>query len=431
MTPIIPLGPAYIAASLEKAGIEVKIVDLTFLDNKELDVDKVKKSILSLKPDAIALSALTRTIPSAYRLANALKGEDSSIPTILGGPHVSALPEETLEECPAIDAVIIGEGEYVFRDFLEILFSRGIGKEMTNLKGLMFRHNNEILGDPSPVYIEDLDSLPFPARHLFNLMGYLEFSKTFRARRTPVASMITSRGCPHSCVFCTRSSSGYRYRARSASNVVLELEQLKGYGFNEVQIVDDNFTEDRQRVIEICRKIKEKRLNMSLDLPNGVRVDHMDEELLSTMYDAGFYALHFGVESGDDGVLRTIRKGITVRQVKNAVDIAKKIGFEIILYMIIGLPGSSVKSEERSLELVKECGVDFTFSLCTPYPGSPLWDLVKDKLQGVSWERFDETNYINPIYVPEGMTERQLQGCIDRANGFKLQPRTGGSNDSP
>jgi len=209
--------------------------------------------------------------------------------------------------------------------------------------------------------------------------------------------------------------------------VVLELEQLKDYGFNEAQIVDDNFTEDRQRVLEIFRQIKDRGLDMSFDLPNGVRVDHMDEELLSTMYDAGFYALHFGVESGDDEVLRTIRKGITVRQVKNAIHIAKKIGFEIVLYIIIGLPGSSVESEEKTLELIKECGVDFTFSICTPYPGSPLWENVKDQLRGSSWEVFDETNYSNPVYVPDGMTKRQLQDCIDRANGFKLQPKTEGS----
>ena len=423
MTPLIPLGPAYIAASLEKAGFDVKILDLTFLDNRRIDIDKVKGAILGLRPDVVGLSALTWTIPSTYRLANALREEDGTTPIVVGGPHVSALPQRTLKECKAIDAVIIGEGEYVFRSFLKILLTKGICGEMANLKGLMFKHDGKILGDPTPAYIADLDSLPFPARHLFNVKEYIKFSKTFKARRVPVASIITSRGCPHSCVFCARSNSGYRYRGRSADNVIRELEELRGYGFNEVQIVDDNFTEDRQRVIEICRKIKDKGLDMSFDLPNGIRVDHIDEVLLSTMYDAGFYSLHFGVESGDEEVLRTIRKGITVEQIKSAIRIAKKIGYEIILYIIIGLPGSSAEAEARTLELVKESGVDFTFSVCTPYPGSPLWETVKDRLKGISWERFDETNYSDPLYIPEGLTKRQLQDCIDRANRLEQNSR--------
>jgi radical SAM superfamily enzyme YgiQ (UPF0313 family) len=418
MTPLIPLGPAYIAASLEEAGFDVKIADLTFI-NKKFDVDLLKKAILKQKPDAVGLSALTWTISRTYELAEALKKEDRDLPIVVGGAHVSALPQRTLEECPAIDAVIIGEGEYSFRDFLKILSTKGICKDMANLKGLMFRHNDRVLGDPSPMYIEDLDALPFPARHLFNLEAYVKISNQFNAKRVPVASIITSRGCPHRCVFCTRSNSGYRYRSRSPGNIVGELEELKGLGFNEVQIPDDNFTQDRQRVIEICRLIKERDVDMSFDLPNGVRADRIDEELLSTMYDVGFYSMHLGVESGDDEVLRTIRKGITVEQVKNAVHIAKKIGYKIVLFIIIGLPGSSVKSEEKTLELVKEMDVPFTFSVCTPYPGSPLWESLKDQLQEISWERFDETNYSDPIYLPKGMTKNQLQECIDRARSLE------------
>ena len=426
MTPLIPLGPAYIAASLKEAGFDVKIVDLTFIDKRALNINEVKKAILRQDPDVVGLSALTWTISTAYEIANALKEEEPDLPIVAGGPHVSALPERTLKECSAIDAVIIGEGEYVFRDFLNILLTKGICREMAELKGLMFRHRDRILGNPYPVYIENLDSLPFPARMLFNLEKYMEFSRRFQAKRVPVASMVTSRGCPHRCIFCARISSGYRYRARSPENVIRELKQLKNYGFNEVQIVDDNFTEDRKRVFEICRLIKEQGVDMSFDLPNGIRVDHVDEELLSKMYDVGFYSIHLGVESGDDYVLRTIRKGITVKQIKRAVNIAKRIGFDIILYIIIGLPGSSVEAERRTLDLINDLDVPFTFSVCTPYPGSPLWEMVKDKLKGVSWDRFDETNYGNFIYVPDGMTKEQLQECIDRANEFKLQARNVG-----
>jgi len=419
MTPLIPLGPAYIAASLEEAGFDVKIADLTFTDKTRFDVDILKKIILKQKPDAVGLSALTWTIPLTYKLVSALKEDDKDLPIVVGGPHVSALPQRTLEECSAIDAVIIGEGEHTFKDFLKILLTDRMCEEMTNIKGLMFRHNSRILGDPNPTYIENLDALPFPARHLFNLEAYTKISDQFKAKRTPVASIITSRGCPHRCVFCTRSNSGHRYRARSPENIIRELEELKDYGFKEVQIPDDNFTQNRQRVIEICRQIRDKGLDMSFDLPNGVRVDHIDEELLSTMYDAGFYSMHLGVESGDDKVLKKIQKDITVEQAKNVIRIAKKIGYKVVLFMIIGLPGSSVESEEKTLKLVKEMDVPFTFSVCTPYPGSQLWESLKDQMLRISWDRFDETNYSNPIYLPEGMTKEQLQECINRARALE------------
>jgi len=419
MTPLIPLGPAYIAASLEEAGFDVKIADLTFTDKTKFDVSVLKKIILKQKPDVVGFSALTWTIPLTYELINALKEEDKDLPIVVGGPHVSALPRRTLEECPAIDAVIVGEGEHTFKGFLKILLTKGISEEMTNLKGLMFRHNDRILGDPSPTYIENLDALPFPARHLFSLETYSKVSDQFKSKRTPVASMITSRGCPHHCMFCTRSNSGHRHRARSPENVVRELEELRDYGFNEVQIPDDNFTQSRQRVIEICRLVKDRGLNMSFDLPNGVRVDHMDEELLSTMYDAGFYSMHLGMESGDNKVLKKIQKGTTAKQAKDAIRIAKKIGYKIVLFTIIGLPGSSMESEEKTFKLIREMDVPFTFSVCTPYPGSQLWESLKDQMQRISWDRFDETNYFNPLYLPEGMTKEQLQECINRARALE------------
>jgi len=192
--------------------------------------------------------------------------------------------------------------------------------------------------------------------------------------------------------------------------------QLKGLGFNEVQIVDDCFTEDRQRAVEICETIKDRGLDMSFSLPNGVRVDRVDDELLSAMYDSGFYSISFGVESGDDIVLKINRKGFTVEQIKKAVRAAKMIGFEVKLFTVVGLPGSSVESEEKTIQLIKESGADSAVtSVCIPYPGSSLFDMVKDRLHGVPWERYDEANVLNPIYVPEGMTAHQLSRFLPKS----------------
>ena len=415
--PQIPLGTAYIAASLEELGYDVKIVDLTFTIQQKLDVNKVKRAILNLEPKVVGISSFTSTIPTAYKLAKAIKKEERDVPIVIGGPHVSALPQGTLEECPEMDVAIIGEGEHVFAEFLELFLYKGLCNEMANLRGVMFRHGNKLFGHPNPVYIEDLDSLPLPARHLFNMRKYMEYSYYSGAKKYPVASIVTSRGCPHSCLFCSRSNSGHLFRPRSPENVIFELEQLKGYGFNEVQIVDDAFTADRNRVIEFCRLIRKERIDMTFCLLGGIRVDNIDEELLSTMYDVGFYSIYFGAESGDDAVLKAIRKGITVKQIKKSVQTAKEIGYDVTIYVIVGLPGSSVESEKKTLQLAKELGVTTRVSVCTPYPGSPLWNMFEDSFKGISWERYNESDITNPIYLPSCLTREKLQVWMNEVKG--------------
>jgi radical SAM superfamily enzyme YgiQ (UPF0313 family) len=368
--PLLPLGVAYVAASLEESGLDVKVVDLTFALEGRYGAEKVKEAVLNLEPGVVGVSSFTSTITSTYKIANAIKREQKDLPIVIGGPHASALPHRTLEECPAIDAAIIGEGEYVFRDFAKFLLDKGRQSEPADLQGVVFRRGNQLFGDPKPAYIEKLDRLPFPARHLFDLKKYAEGSYYFDAKKFPVASIVTSRGCPYACLYCSRISSGRRFRARSPDNVVRELEQLKAHGFNEVQIVDDNFTEDRYRVLELCRLIKTKRLDMSFNLLGGIRVDKVDEELL--------------------------------------------IGYKVIFYVIVGLPGSSIESEEKTIKLENECGPDATrVSICTPYPGSPLWEMVKDRLEGVAWERYNESDVSNPIYISGDQTKAQLQLWMD------------------
>jgi radical SAM superfamily enzyme YgiQ (UPF0313 family) len=414
-TPLIPLGVGYIAASLEQRGYEVLVLDLTFMDQKNFDVDRVKNGVLGLNPDAIGLSALTWTIPRTYELAYALKQDSAKTPIVFGGPHVSALPRRTMDECKAIDAVVLGEGEKTFPDFLDIFFSKGMVSDMKNVKGLVTRQGDKILGDFNPVYVENLDSLPLPARHLFPVSEYIKWSENFKAKQTPVASMITSRGCPHQCSFCTRVNNGVGHRARSPENVFSEMVKLKELGFNEIQIVDDNFTHNRKRVQEICRLVKAKDLKLTFSLVNGMRIDHVTDEMMRIMYEAGFYSIHFGVESGDDRVLQGIQKGITVNQVREAIKVTRNIGYELNLFFVIGLPGSTMESERKTLAFIEEMGLPFTFSVCTPYPGSPIWNDMGYKMDTITWDRFDEGNVSDPLYIPEGMTLTEIQEVLDKA----------------
>ena len=173
--PSLPLGVAYLASSLEQAGFYVKVVDLTFTGHQNVDVEKVRKEVMRIKPDAVGISSFTHTISTSYKIAENLKEENKDILVAIGGAHVSALPKRTLEECNAIDAVFIGEGEHVFPSFLKGALSEGKDIELSKLRGVMYKHENNYLGDPYPVYVDDLDSLPFPARHLFDLNKYKKF----------------------------------------------------------------------------------------------------------------------------------------------------------------------------------------------------------------------------------------------------------------
>lgn len=410
---MLPLGVAYVAAALEQAKWDVKVVDLTFTMENHLDVTKIVDVITRLHPQIIGLSSFTSTILSIYKIATGIKRSRPDLPVILGGPHATALPHRTLQECPSLDAVIIGEGEYAFPQFAEAWDMKHTPQQLAKIPGVMINDRERILGTAKPVYVSDLNLLPFPARHLFNQSQYADASRYFDAKNPPVTSVITSRGCPHACLYCARVNSGYKFRTRSPENIVTELTDLQNQGYNEIQIVDDDFTEDRNHVLNLCQLITKHKLNLNFNLLGGLRVDKVDEELLTRIYDVGGYMIHFGAESGDDDVLKYNRKGITAKEIIDAVRLAKKIGFTVIIYIIIGLPGSSLDSEKKTLAMINQCAPDGTrASVCTPYPGSPLWERMKDQLQHITWDRFNESDISHPAYMTDQI-KTQLQFWMD------------------
>lgn len=411
--PMLPLGVAYVAAALEKAQWDVKVIDLTFTMEKQLDIARIRNAITRLQPKIIGLSSFTSTILSIYNIANAIKRDRPEIPIILGGPHATALPHRTLHECPGLDAVIVGEGEYSFPQFADAWVANHSPQQLATIPGVVVKDRGQILGNPTPVYVSDLNTLPFPARHLFNQAQYADASHYFDAKSPPVTSIITSRGCPHACLYCARVNSGYKFRTRSPENIISELSDLKNQGYKEIQIVDDDFTEDRNHVLNLCQQIKTHQFNLSFNLLGGLRVDKVDEELLTRIYDVGGYMIHFGAESGDDDVLKYNRKGVTAKEIVDAVQLAKQIGFTVIIYIIIGLPGSSLDSEKKTLAMIKQCAPDGTrASVCTPYPGSPLWEQMKDQLQDITWDRFNESDISHPAYMTDKI-KTQLQFWMD------------------
>jgi radical SAM superfamily enzyme YgiQ (UPF0313 family) len=364
----IPLGLAYLSSALKKSGQEVSILDVRA---ERLNNRQVIERIRAYAPRILGVTSNTCQIREASALLDLVKRNFPEIITVLGGPHVSALPEDTLKEHPSLDIGVLGEGETTITELCSALSA---GTKLNGVSGLVFREKLNIVTTPPRNLAENIDDLAFPDRDAFPIDIYNSHVIEYRAK--PITSIITTRGCPYQCVFCSKSVFGSRERLRSAGNVIAEMRELvEEKGYREIHIIDDNFTYDLERTREICNEIIARRWNVYFSLPNGIRVNNFDEDLAALLRRAGFYSLWFGVESGDPEVLKRIKKGIQLDQVRKAVSIAKKHDFFTGMYFVIGLPGSSPRSEKMSLDLARELDPDVMgVGIFTPYPGSEFYD---------------------------------------------------------
>jgi len=364
-----PLGLLYLAASLKKAGHEPEILDLML---EKLGPEEVLAKI-SLEVRVIGIPAVTPLIQSAVSLANLIRKRFPEKIIILGGSHPSLLPEETLANSPCVDFIIKGEGEE--RINLLIGYLDGRRKE-EELDGIVFRKNGKIIDLPVKKYVTNLDELPFPARELISVKKYSDF---LESRQKPATTMITSRGCPFNCIYCSKPIFGNVCRLRSPENVLAEIEQLKEkYGIKEIIFYDDTFTLNRERVLKICNLLIDKKMDIKWKCET--RVNLIDEELLGKMKEAGCYLVAFGVESGNQRILNILKKGITLEQVKKAVESAKKVGIETLGYFMIGVPGETEKEIDETIDFAKDLDLDFAqFSIATAFPGTELYQIARSQ----------------------------------------------------
>ena len=326
-------------------------------------------------------SQFSKQYQNAHKIYELVKKVDQSILTQAGGGHPSVMPYETLKD-PNLDFVVIGEGELVVK---KLLGSLSNGKDDLNeIDGLGYKKNGEIFINPKTSYIEDLDSIPFPAIHLMNLEHYfgLEMShgKRHFKRFYPI---ITSRGCPAKCTFCTAHRVwGRRYRYRSPENVIAEMKLIKDkYGIEELLIEDDNFTANPKRAENICDLMIENEFNFKWDTPNGVAAFALNDTLLRKMQDAGCYKINIAVESGNQKTLdNIIKKPMKLQKVESVVNICRTIGMDFGIFLIMGMPGDSLDAMWDNYRFAKKIKVfDPFISVATPYPGSEIYETCKDK----------------------------------------------------
>lgn len=402
------LGVAYLAAVAREEGHEVRVVDMRFGYSKEEVIGRVK----DFSTDVVCLTSTTMGYEFVYSLIDELKKHNSFV--MVGGPHSSAIKKDILEESKA-DVAIKGEGEETLKELLINLSKKN--HDFSKIRGVIWRDNGQVVENPEREFFHELDKLPFPAYDLFELERYMD-------KKIPIA---TSRGCPYYCTFCTIFlTMGRRFRARSAGNIVDELEYWENKGYRYFGFNDDNFSSDMKRAEEICDEIIKRNLKIKWELRNGVRIDRVDEPLLRKMKRAGCFYLAFGVESADQDVLNKMKKGLNIKRVKRAIMLAERVGIKKGAFFIIGLPGDNFKKFKKSLKFATSLPLDeVRFYSAVPYPGTELFSWVKENARFIrppeeyldSASAWDPT----PVYETDDFTKEERLKALEIAESHVMR----------
>lgn len=361
------IGLASLGATLLDAGHDVKILEQSVSKDPRGELHSI---LNEYRPDFVGIGFTSFLSGEAKELAKTVKDFNGNTVVIGGGVHCSVLPEETLRDTD-FDVVVIGEGEITLKEIVDRV-------PLEDIDGIAYKDGKTIKRTKPRELIEDLDSLPVPAWHLYDLKKY--HAPRINARRNPVGSIETSRGCPYRCIYCNKSVFGYRFRGKSAKRIVDEMEAMLEVGFKEIHIQDDMFSMDLQRAKATCDEIIRRGLKFPWNIYNGVRCASVDLEFFQKLKRAGCYRVSMGIESGNQEILDRIQKGITIEQIKEAVRLAKEAGVEILTFFLVGLPGETEDTMRQTIEFAKELDCDLNkVAIATPIPGTPMFEEYEKK----------------------------------------------------
>lgn len=423
VAPILPsLGLLYVAAVLEKAGYQPIIAD-GILEGWTFE-DTVR-SVMAHEPEIIGITAWTSNFHRVQALCTEFR-KTTDRPIILGGPHPSMHPEESASD-PNIEAVVIGEGELTAPDLVDVIVrtSRADRAEaLAKVPGIAFRGpDGEVRKTEKRPLIQDLDEIPFPARHLIDMGRYRGGPQ--HAKRFPTATMITTRGCPFSCTFCDAIMIWTRkYRQRTVDNVLEEIQYLQErHGVRDIGFWDDLWGLNKNWVREFHRKVKERKIDITWSCE--CRVDTVNPELLGMMADSGCWCIFYGVESMDEEILEIINKDTNLEKIENAMRWTKEAGIEIRANFIVGLPKETPAKMKAMLPRIRRLDLDYVkFNILTPYPGTPLYHEVKSGKWGKMTEDWDRLTGYFATFVPDGYKNldevQEMQRYLRR--GYYLRP---------
>ncbi|MHC4253653.1 MAG: B12-binding domain-containing radical SAM protein [Planctomycetota bacterium] len=387
-----PLGLAYMAAVLEKTRHEIRILDAAVegfgtevpmghdIIRYGLPYTEIVRRVREYSPDLVGISCVFSTLHHiVLELCAEIKRALPGTRIVLGGTHATVMAEEMVRDAN-VDFVIRGEGEYALAELADRLAA---GESLRDVRGLTWEEDGKTCATPQ-VFIEDMDGIPFPARHLLNMDAYHRVGRLQdrlrHGRRS--TTVITSRGCPASCTFCSiHAVWGKRFRAHSADYVLRELKMLRDrFGISHVVFEDDNITLDRERVGRIFRGMIEQRLQLTWSAPNGVAVWCLDEGTLGLMRDSGCRLLYLAIESGNQDTLkRIIRKPLTPAKVAEVLRACRRLGIRVHAFFVIGLPGETMEAMRQSMDYAARLDVgQISIAIATPYPGTPMYDICAE-----------------------------------------------------
>jgi len=408
--PFALLGLGYLAAVLEKNQYEVDVIDCQVL---KLSHEEFRGEIGKRQPDIVGITSTTLTYKSGLKIAKIAKEACSGCLTVMGGSHVTFWDDKALQECPELDVIVRREGE---NTLLELTQRVEAGENYYNVLGTTCRKDGKIVRNPDRPYIENLDDLPFPARHLWPMERLREYED--------ILYLATSRGCVYWCEFCTTvRMHGRKYRMRSPKNVVDELEFLhKTYGVDKFTFCDDAFTVDQARIEELCREILDRKFKIQWNC--GTRVDMVTRELLVKMKEAGCISVWFGVESGSQQVLDAMKKGISTEQTIQVLGWVRELGLKPVPNVILGFPGETRETAWKTIKFVEKISPDVVgfYNVATPFPGTPMYDLVKENgwLKVTDFDKYDTTT---PIFETPWLSMKELEEIREQAfHHFYLRP---------
>ncbi len=426
----LPVGLMYIAAVLQDAGVRVEILDAfieaTFQQNQEtttvgMPFDSIKQEINERKPDVVGIAGpFTCQIENALKVSDAVKEVNPHILTVMGGPHVTLVAKEFLEEAKNVDVAVVGEGEYAMLEISQAFQNK---ESFDQILGIAHRQNGKVKLNPPRPLIENLDQLPYPAYNLVKMEKYLTPEKIgYRSFQDRAISMITSRGCPFNCCFCSvHLHMGHTFRAHSAKYVLDHIQfVVDKYRVKNIFFEDDNLTLDLKRFEAICDGLIERKIKVGWETPNGIRADCLNMQLLRKMKKSGANSIFIGVESGDQQILdKVICKSLDLTRVVDFAKNANEIGLKTGAFYIIGFPGETKENMQRTvdfaLELKRKYDVGMHLFMATPSYGTKLYNECKAKgyIEGdLSWNAFAQarqpkglplitTNEFTPAEVKE------------------------------
>lgn len=400
-------GLAYLAAILLQKGADVSIVSS---NAEKLDTRATIERIIAESPELVGVSVTTPTVNNTFTIINAVKKALPGVTIIVGGPHPTLFPEGFLEQ--GADYVIRGEGEITLGELYDLLKN---GKSARDIPGISTISDGKIVNNPPRQFVDDLDCLPFPAWELFPLS---KFSSDFRIKKFSLP-ILTSRGCPSHCVFCYKGIFGDRFRVRRPEEIIKEIKYFKDkFAIEEFAIVDDSFTSDPARAIEVCNLIVSHKIDLPWSLPAGIRVSTVTADLVKSLKKAGCYRAALGIESGNQSILNSIKKGITLEQVRKAVGLLRGTGITSVGYFMMGNLEDTLQTIDETIEFALGLGLDYAqFTKAMPYPGTAMYTILKNekRITADNWDDFDYFLKSRPVFTHRNLTSAQIDQKLKEA----------------